>query len=140
MGARCRPEPREGRLTTTTITVCTTCRQPHLREDKARDPCGEALLAAVEAAAQGLPGVEVRGTACLMGCEHGCNAAISGPGKMTYVLGRFAPAAEAAAALAEYARLHAESGTGTVPFRQWPQGVKGHFTARVPPPDQPPAL
>ena len=91
MGARCRPEPREGRLTTTTITVCTTCRQPHLREDKARDPCGEALLAAVEAAAQGVPGVEVRGTACLMGCEHGCNAAISGPGKMTYVLGRFAP-------------------------------------------------
>ena len=118
----------------TTITVCTTCRQPALRDDKARTPCGEALLVAVAAAAERTD-IAVRGTACLMGCEHGCNAAISAPGKMTYVLGRFAPDAGAAEGLVAYARGHADSLTGTVPFRQWPTAVKGHFIARVPPPD-----
>lgn len=124
----------------TTITVCTTCRQPALREDKTLTPCGEAMLAEVQKAAVGVAGVSVRGTACLMGCEHGCNVAISDEGKMTYVLGRFVPDADAAQALVDYATQHAESPTGVVPFRQWPQGVKGHFTARVPPVSVPPAL
>ena len=98
------------------------------------------MLALVARAARGVPGVDVRGTACLMGCEHGCNVAISAEGKMTYVLGRFAPGPEAAEALVGYAALHAGSPTGAVPYRQWPQGVKGHFTARVPPLAMPPAL
>ena len=123
----------------TTITVCTTCRQPQLREDKERTPCGEEMLALVEAAAAG-SGVSVRGTACLMGCEHGCNVAISAEGKITYVLGRFVPEAEAAEGLVAYAALHKESASGTVPYRQWPQAVKGHFTARVPPLNLPPVL
>lgn len=124
----------------TTITVCTTCRQPALRDDKTRAPCGEAMLEEVSAAAASVPGVSVRGTACLMGCEHGCNVAISAAGKLTYVLGAFAPGGEAAEALVEYAAKHAASASGTVPFREWPQGVKGHFTARVPPLDVPPEL
>ena len=126
----------------TTITVCTTCRQPHLREDKARTPCGEDLLALVQAAAEGAPGVSVRGTACLMGCEHGCNLAISDTGKLTYVMGRFAPEAEAAQAVVDYAAKHRESSSGAVPYRQWPQPVKGHFIARVPPleSERPPEL
>jgi predicted metal-binding protein len=122
---------------TTTITVCTTCRQPHLREAKEGAPCGEAMLEAVRAAATraGDP-VRVRGTACLMGCGHGCNVAISGEGKLAYVLGSFAPGEEAAEALVDYAAKHRASETGTVPFRQWPQGVKGHFVARIPPLDR----
>ncbi|MEM9793967.1 MAG: DUF1636 domain-containing protein, partial [Pseudomonadota bacterium] len=113
----------------TTITVCTTCRQPALREDRERTPCGEALLAEVQSAAAGISGVSVRGVACLMGCEHGCNVAISDNGKLTYVLGRFEPTAEAAQGIAEYAGKHAKSASGTVPFREWPAAVKGHFTA-----------
>ncbi|MEO0914605.1 MAG: DUF1636 domain-containing protein, partial [Pseudomonadota bacterium] len=69
----------------------------------------------------------------LMGCEHGCNIAISADGKLTYVLGSFAPDAEAAEGIVAYARGHAESESGAVPFKQWPQAVKGHFVARVPP-------
>ncbi|QHQ33972.1 DUF1636 family protein [Algicella marina] len=121
----------------TTITVCTTCRQPALREAKEGAPCGEALLAAVREAAEGAESVSVRGTACLMGCEHGCNIAISGTGKLTYVLGSFAPGKEAAAGIVEYAQGHASSDSGAVPFRQWPQAIKGHFVARIPPLDDP---
>jgi predicted metal-binding protein len=68
-----------------------------------------------------------------MGCAQGCNVAISGDGKMTYVLGRFDGTAADAEALADYAGKHAESESGTVPFRSWHPGVKGHFVARVPP-------
>lgn len=118
---------------TSTITVCETCRQPQLREAKEGAPCGEALLAEMQKAAEGSSDVTVRSVACLMGCEHGCNIAISAEGKLTYVLGGFEPTAEAADAVVEYAAGHASSDTGAVPFRQWPQGVKGHFKARVPP-------
>ncbi len=119
----------------TTITVCTTCRQPAVRDDKQRTPCGEAMLESVVKAADDVDGVEVRGVPCLMGCEHGCNVAISANGKLAYVLGSFEPGEEAASALVEYAAGHAASDTGVVPFKQWPQGVKGHFVARIPPLD-----
>ncbi|WP_172332670.1 DUF1636 domain-containing protein [Mangrovicoccus sp. HB161399] len=117
----------------TTITVCTTCRTAEERGDRTLPPSGEAFLAALEAASG--DGIAVRGTACLMGCEHGCNVAISAHGKLTYVLGHFSGSAEDASAVSAFAAGHAESGTGQVPFRQWPQGVKGHFVARVPPLD-----
>jgi predicted metal-binding protein len=119
----------------TTITVCTTCRQPRFRDCKDREPCGEAMLRAVRLAANDVDTVAVRGTACLMGCDHGCNVAVSDTGKLAYVLGSFVPGEEAATALVEYASAHAASESGLVPFRQWPQGVKGHFVARIPPLD-----
>ncbi|WP_116133744.1 DUF1636 family protein [Tropicimonas sp. IMCC34043] len=119
----------------TTITICTTCRRQAARDDRTLPPDGEAFLVRVTEAAAAHPGLQVRGTPCLMGCEHGCNAAVSAAGRMTYVLGRFEGTPEDAAALADYAALHAENDGGLVPFRQWPQGVKGHFVARVPPLD-----
>ena len=116
----------------TTITVCDTCRRAERKELKDEPSCGEGLCDAVETAAKEA-GVAVRRVSCLMGCERACNVAISAPGKLTYVLGRFDPTEEAAAAIVEYAQGHRESESGAVPFRQWPQGVKGHFVARVPP-------
>jgi len=117
----------------TTITVCTTCRTVGKREEAGERSCGMALLADVTSASKAAKGLRVRGIACLMGCDHGCNVAISDAGKMTYVLGRFEPAGEDAEAIVAYALRHSSSPTGIVPFREWPQGVKGHFVARVPP-------
>ena len=51
------------------------------------------------------------------------------------MLGRFDGTQEDAEALVDYATKFGESESGAVPFRQWPQGVKGHFVARVPPLD-----
>ncbi len=117
----------------TTIFVCTTCRQPHLREARQGDPCGEALLAHVAAAAAETPSVRVVPVACVMGCEHGCNIALRDGHKFGYVLGRFAPEAADAGAIVDYAAKHAASETGVVPYRAWPDGVKGHFISRIPP-------
>ena len=118
---------------TTTIFVCDTCRWSV--EEKVA-PCGrtggEVLATHVERLALEVPGVEVRRQSCLMGCERHCNTAVTAPGKLTYVLGRFVPCEAAAAAVVEYACLHRDSPTGQVPFRQWPSGVRGHFMARIP--------
>jgi len=93
---------------------------------------GERLATLIEAAACDIPVVRTRRHACLMGCGGGCNIAIQATGKMTYVLGDFTPDGTSAAAIVEYARLHAESGTGQVPYRQWPAAIKGHFVTRLP--------
>jgi predicted metal-binding protein len=117
----------------TTIFVCDTCRysREH-REGPDGRTGGEMLAERVERLAAGRPGIEVRRQSCLMGCDRFCNTAVAAPGKLTYVLGMFAPTEASAEAVVEYARLHAESPTGQVPLRQWPQGVKGHFVARIP--------
>jgi len=116
---------------TTWITICDTCKRDGWAETGAPLTDGETLAALIETEAR--PGVRTRRVSCLMGCTHGCNVAIQGAGKLSYTLGRFAPDAEAAAAIADYAALHAETETGQVPFRQWPLGVKGHFVTRHPP-------
>ncbi|MEM9047339.1 MAG: DUF1636 domain-containing protein [Pseudomonadota bacterium] len=118
----------------TTITVCTTCRMPERRKEPAGAPDGAAFLAHIATLAP--EGVSVRGAACLMGCAQGCNVAIAAHGKLTYVLGRFDGTRRDAEAIAAYAALYAQSAVGQVPFRQWPQGVTGHFIARIPPLDE----
>ncbi len=65
-----------------------------------------------------------------MGCKSGCNVTIQGAGKLNYTLGDFEPAQDAAEGIAVYAGLHAVSETGQVPYRTWPQAIKGHFVTR----------
>ena len=115
---------------TTTITVCDTCKRDGW---VAGATDGEALAALVEAAAAGVPEVAVRRHACLMGCAAACNVALQAPGKMAYTLGRFEPTEAAAEGVVRYAALHAGQASGVVPYRQWPEAVKGHFVTRHPP-------
>jgi predicted metal-binding protein len=117
----------------TWITICDTCkREGSPGPAEGAEPPGARLAALVEAAAEGTP-LRTRRTSCLMGCDHGCNVAVQAPAKLCYTLGRFEPTEEAAAAIVAWAALHADSGTGQVPYRQWPQPVKGHFVTRHPP-------
>jgi len=121
---------------TTWITICDTCKRDGWADTGAALTDGEVLATLIETEPR--PGVRTRRVSCLMGCTHGCNVAVQGAGKLAYTLGRFTPDAGAAAAIADYAALHAETETGQVPFRQWPLGVKGHFVTRHPPlPDDP---
>lgn len=118
---------------TTWITICDTCKRDGW--DAARDQLtdGEVLAGLVEQVAVDVAGIRTRRVSCLMGCSHGCNVAVQAEGKLNYTLGRFEPAAGDAEAIVSWARLHAESPTGQVPYRQWPEGVKGHFVTRHPP-------
>lgn len=117
---------------TTWITVCDTCKNDDWQDGKDAQTDGERLAQAVEAAAEGTE-IRTRRVSCLMGCSHSCNIAIQASGKLAYTLGRFEPSPEAAAGIVEYARKHSASESGQVPFREWPQAIKGHFVTRHPP-------
>lgn len=117
---------------TTWITICDTCKGDDWDTRGMDKTDGEALADMVEPRAEAA-GIRTRRVSCLMGCSHSCNIAIQAEGKLSYTLGRFEPGAEAAEAIVDYAAKHAASDTGQVPFREWHQGVKGHFITRHPP-------
>lgn len=118
---------------TTWITICDTCKRDGWEEGEMTQTDGEALAALVEVAASGLKEVKTRRVSCLMGCKGACNVAIQGRGKLAYTLGTFEPSPEAASGIVAYALSHAGSETGQVPYREWPQAIKGHFVTRHPP-------
>ncbi|MBP2299270.1 DUF1636 domain-containing protein [Azospirillum picis] len=70
---------------------------------------------------------------CLMNCRRACAVHIRSPGRMGYVLGDLVPDQSAVQALVDYLALYGRSVDGVVPWREWPDGVKGRFVARIPP-------
>ncbi|WP_371170407.1 DUF1636 family protein [Aliiroseovarius sp. 2305UL8-7] len=120
---------------TTWITICDTCKREGWDATQTPQTDGEVFAALIEAQAEGTP-VRTRRVSCLMGCDNSCNVAIQADGKLSYTLGRFEPSEEAALGVVDYARAHGDSASGQVPYREWPQAVKGHFVTRhMPLPD-----
>ena len=118
----------------TSVVACNTCRRPDgPRGDR---PAGAQLVAALRAAQAKDPlyaGVEVQEMPCLFACKDSCTIHLRAPGKVGYVLGKFEPDAAAARAILDYAVQYHGSEIGQVPYRDWPEGVKGHFLTRTPP-------
>jgi predicted metal-binding protein len=119
------------------VVACNTCRfSADMREDGDGARGGARLVAALHDVQRSDPryaGIAVQEMPCLFACTDHCTVHIRAPGKIGYVLGRFVPGKAAAQAILDYAVCHAASEEGRVPFREWPQGVKGHFIVRVPP-------
>jgi predicted metal-binding protein len=102
------------------VVACNTCRLSDDARENDQGQRGGALL--VEA----LRRVQASDPAY-------CTVHLRCPGKVGYVMGKFTPDDEAARAILDYARAYADSDWGQVPYKQWPQGVKGHFLTRTPP-------
>jgi predicted metal-binding protein len=117
----------------TAVVVCNTCRVSEEDRETPEGLRGGALLAAALREAATGTGVAIQEMACLFNCAQHCSIHLRAPGKIGYVLGRFEPTPEAARAIVDYAVAYAASDEGVVPYRQWPEGVKGHFIVRVPP-------
>jgi len=116
------------------VVVCSTCRlSAQAREDEAGRRGGALLADALRAACPQNPAIAIQEMACLFACQRHCVIHIRAPDRIGYVLGDFAPDADAAQAILDFARLHAQSEEGQVPYAQWPEGVKGHFITRTPP-------
>jgi predicted metal-binding protein len=123
---------------TPTLHVCTTCRAG-LPLAEGQTPPGQFMYDAVAALLGAEPVVELREVACLSSCENGCAAAISSPGKWTYLLGRLDPSL--APDLLTYAATYAAHRTGTVLPSRRPASLARMVLGRMPdlaPP--PPAL
>ena len=119
------------------LVVCTTCRLAEdRREDAEGRPGGDLLLEALRDALVGHPArgaLALEPMPCLFACTSHCTVHIRAPGKMGYLLGRFSPTEKDAIALLDYAAAHLRSLDGVVRFAEWPERIKGHFIARLPP-------
>jgi predicted metal-binding protein len=118
------------------IIFCTTCR--HSAESQLGGDGlagGETLARAMEGliAERGRKDVVVGRQACLWSCTRYCNVLIRDSERYSYLAGGFAPDRSAAEAILAWFDLHGASATGEVPFRTWPQAMRGHFIARIPP-------
>lgn len=127
-------KPAEDRVA---VVACNTCRHStEARDDEQGQRGGARLVQAlktVQASDPAYADVAVQEMPCLFACQDFCTIHLRAPDKVGYVLGRFEPTEDSARAILEYARLYGESAFGQVPFKQWPQGVKGHFITRTPP-------
>ncbi len=119
------------------IVACSTCRHSAEERDDADGVRGGARLVAAlreaQAADPRFASITIDEMPCLFACTEHCTVHLRAPGKIGYVLGRFRPDAEAARAILDYALAHGDSPEGSVPYRCWPEGVKGHFIVRTPP-------
>lgn len=120
------------------VVACNTCRYSSDARDNADGVRGGALLVAalqrVKADDARYAGIAVQEMPCLFACGDYCTVHLRAPDKVGYVLGRFDGGEESARAILDYAVHYAESEHGRVPFALWPEGVKGHFITRTPPP------
>jgi predicted metal-binding protein len=111
------------------VVVCSTCRYSVEARESANGQRGGAMLAQLLRG----NGVPIEEMPCLFSCSRHCSIHLRAPGKIGYVLGDFQPTREAALAIAAFFELYKESEFGSVLYRAWPEGVKGHFIVRVPP-------
>ena len=135
--ARSMPVPLKAAQDGTAVVACNTCRHGADQPVDAQGVSGGArLVAALQAVRAGnsrYAAVRVQQMPCLFACHDFCTVHLRAPGKIGYVLGRFEPTEDFACAILEYALRYGQSAIGEVPYRDWPQGVKGHFLTRTPP-------
>jgi predicted metal-binding protein len=115
------------------ILVCNSCRRS--KDAGASDGALLArMLRAVAHTESRYAGLAVQEMPCLFACRQSCAIHLRAPGRIGYILGGFAADDATVRAILDYAAAHAASAIGEVPFDRWPEGVKGHFIARMPPP------
>ena len=115
------------------VIVCKSCRYTvEEKVDGQGITGGERLAEHLEKALEGRDDITIQKQDCLWACSQHCNVVMSDTERFSYLAGRFEPKQEAADAIVEWFDKHGTSKTGQVPFREWPQEMKGHFIARLP--------
>jgi predicted metal-binding protein len=114
------------------LIACATC--GGAERDEHGTTRGEQLLRQLEQSATASDGaVTLSSVRCLWACKRSCAVHLRSPGRAGYVLVELTPTAETARALLDYAAMYGDSVDGAVPFKQWPQPLRGHFMCRIPP-------
>lgn len=115
--------------------MCTTCRY------SAAEKCGpdgatggETLIAHMrEALAARSSNLELQTQACLWNCKRHCSVILRDTARLSYFTGNHVPTRAQAEAILDWFELHGATETGEVPFKTWPDAMRGHFIARIPP-------
>jgi predicted metal-binding protein len=118
------------------IVICTTCKHADGRKlDDAGRSAGSLLVDEMAALLQekGRADVTLQTQACLWNCTRPCSVVLRDDQRFSYVTGGNAPTREQAEAILQWFNLHGQSETGEVSFKLWPDAMRGHFIARMPP-------
>ena len=115
------------------LIACETCGS--IERETHGSTRGERLLAQLRAtAAEHEPAFELKlsSVRCLWACSRSCAVHVRSRGRHGYVLCELEPTEACARALLDYAALYAQTADGAVPFKTWPQALRGHFLCRLP--------
>jgi predicted metal-binding protein len=113
------------------LHVCITCRAG--RDLVPGEDCaGRALHGTLSERLHAMeePPVELREVTCFAACQRGCAAAISAPGKWTYLLGGLG--AGLAEDLLAYGATYAASASGAVLPSRRPESLRSAVIGRIP--------
>jgi len=115
-----------------TLHVCVTCRAGEEGETTVRH--GRRLHDALTEAQRrqdGDPSFRIGEVECLSNCSRGCSAALTGPGRWSYVYGDLSEAS--VDDLLTGAARYAATSDGLVPWRERPTIFRKGVIARIPP-------
>ena len=118
------------------LVICTTCKFSETAKFAPDGRTGgEMLLAEVRGVLDraGRSDVEIEPQVCLWNCTRACSVVLQDEQRFSYVTGSNTPDGAQAEALVQWFDLHGQTQDGSVPFKQWPQLMRGHFIARIPP-------
>jgi predicted metal-binding protein len=74
---------------------------------------------------------EIQPVGCLWTCDRPCTVAFSALNKPTYLLTALSTA-ESAPALLKFGQLYADSPTGDIPWKQFPEALQSVSIAKIP--------
>jgi predicted metal-binding protein len=118
------------------LVICSTCKfsaeAKHAPDGRTG---GEILIAHMQEVLgeQGRDDVSIQTQICLWNCSRPCSVVMRDDERFSYVTGGNEPTRSQAEAILEWFDAHGKTDTGEVPFKQWPQAMRGHFIARMPP-------
>jgi predicted metal-binding protein len=115
-----------------TLHVCVTCRAGE--EDDTVVRHGRRLHDALTEAQRrqdGTPAFRIAEVECLSNCNRGCSAALTGPGRWSYIYGDLSEAS--VDDLLTGAARYAATSDGLVPWRERPTIFRKGVIARIPP-------
>ncbi len=118
------------------IVFCTTCKHADGRKlDEQGQSAGEVLIGKMRELLRekARDDVDVATQACLWNCTRPCSVIVRDDERFSYITGGNAPTRSQAEAILAWFDLHGATETGEVPIRQWPDQMRGHFIARIPP-------
>ena len=117
------------------IVMCTTCRYSAAEKTGPDGRSGgEIFIAHMRDAmtARRIENVWLQTQSCLWNCKRHCSVILRDDQRFSYVTGDHEPTREQAEAILDWFQPHGDTGSGEVPFRQWPDRMRGHFIARMP--------
>ncbi|MDC9701247.1 MAG: DUF1636 domain-containing protein [Alphaproteobacteria bacterium] len=115
--------------------VCTTCCYDRSRKTDVNGQTGGKLLADIlrQQVADRTVSIPIRNQSCLWACKRHCSVLLRDDQRYSYLAGDFQPTREHGRTILDWFEIHGLTQDGTVPFNKWPDAIKGHFIARIPP-------